>query len=81
MGRRDLQGDGGVCGHDPAPGVLPLPLQLLGSAENADGRLYFGIVQYVVGRRERAYVVQGEMHLQIAAAVVDPGEPLAYVGR
>ena len=81
VGRKDLQGDGGVCGYDPAPGVLPLPLQLFRSAENADGRLHFGILQHVVGRRERGHVVQGEMYLQVAGAVVDPGESLAYLGQ
>ena len=39
----------------------------LRGAENADGRLHFGIVQHVVGRRERRDAVQGEMHLQVAA--------------
>ena len=52
----------------------------LRGAENADGRLHFGIVQHVVGRRERRDAVQGEMHLQVAARC-DPGERLADIGR
>ena len=71
---------GGIGGHDAAPAVLPLLLQFLGRAEDADVRLHVGIVEQLVGRREFRYAVEREVHLQVAAAVVDAGEPLADVG-
>ena len=77
---RDLQGDRRVGGHDAAPAVLPLLLQLLRSAENADVGLHLGVVEQLVGRRELRHPVQREVHLQIAAAVVDAREALADVG-
>ena len=39
-----------------------------------------GIVEQLVGRGELRDAVEREVHLQVAAAVVDAGEPLADVG-
>ena len=78
--RRDLQRDRRIGGHDAAPAVLPLLLQFFGGAEDADVRLHFGIVEHFVRRRELRYAVEREVHLQVAAAVVDAGEALADVG-
>src|SRR4051812_11426401 len=78
---RELHGDGRVGGHDPAPAVLPLLLQFLGRAENADGRLHPGIIEHVVRRNEGRHAVEGEVHLQIAAAMIDAREALADLGR
>src|SRR4051812_42379175 len=78
--RRNLQRDRRIGGDDAAPAVLPLLLEFFGSAENADVRLHFGIVEHFVGLRELRYTVQREVHLQVAAAVVGPREALADVG-
>ena len=78
---RDLQRDGRVSGHDAAPAVLPLLLQLLWSAEDPDVGLHGGVIENLVGRREFRYAVERKVHLQIAAAMVDAGEPIPDVGR
>src|SRR5882757_4461866 len=77
--RRDLQRDGRVRGHDTVPTVLPLLLQLFRSAEDPDVRLQGRIIEQFVRCGELRYAVEGEVHLQVASAMVDPREPLADV--
>src|SRR6185312_6243790 len=69
--RGDLQDDRGVGRNDPVPSVLPLLLDFLRRAEQADRGLHGRLVEGLVRRGEGGGLVQREVHLQIAAAVVD----------
>ena len=71
MDARELQRDGRVRRHDPLAAVLPLLLELLGGGEEPDAALVRGVVEHLVRRREGRHAVEREVHLHVAAAVVD----------
>ena len=79
--RRDLHAQRRVVRDDAAARVLPLPLLLLGGAEDADGRLHAGLVEEVVRRGEFGQPVEREVHLDERGAVVAALQPGGQLGR